>query len=87
MRSARFAYLPKIYSLLFLLVTTTVGNLEMQQQLLRRRDVEIMIGLSRSAIYALMDEGIFPRPIRIGKRAVAWRQSEIEEWMASRKGA
>ena len=59
----------------------------MQEQLLRRCDVENIIGLSRSAIYALMEEGQFPRPVRIGKRAVAWRRSEIEAWMASRKAA
>jgi prophage regulatory protein len=57
---------------------------------LRRPEVEATTGLSRSSIYAMMDAGDFPRPIRIGKRAVAWPQSEIEAWLANRptsKGA
>ena len=59
----------------------------MQEQLIRRHDVEAATSLSRSAIYAMMDEGKFPRPVRVGKRAVAWKKSEIEEWMATREAA
>lgn len=51
---------------------------------LRRPDVQAMTGLSRSSIYAMMDTYEFPRPIRIGKRAVAWPQSAIEAWLAER---
>ena len=49
---------------------------------LRRPEVEVRTGLSRSAIYAAMDQGTFPRPRRIGKRAVAWREDDIERWLA-----
>lgn len=56
----------------------------MPEHHLRRPAVEAATGLSRSSIYALMDAGDFPRPIRIGKRAVAWPQSAIENWLASR---
>jgi prophage regulatory protein len=49
---------------------------------LRRPAVEAATGLSRSSIYAMMDTGDFPRPVRIGKRAVAWPQSAIEAWLA-----
>ncbi|MEP1353371.1 MAG: AlpA family phage regulatory protein [Tateyamaria sp.] len=49
--------------------------------MLRRHAVEIATGLSRSSIYAMMDAGSFPRPIRIGKRAVAWRHSDIAAWI------
>lgn len=51
---------------------------------LRRPAVEAATGLSRSSIYAMMDTGDFPRPVRIGKRAVAWPQSAIEDWLANR---
>lgn len=50
----------------------------------RRPAVEEKTGLSRSSIYELMDRDLFPRPIRIGRRAVAWRESDIEAWLASR---
>ena len=36
--------------------------------------------LCRSSIYAAMSEGRFPSPVRIGRRAVAWRQEDIEAW-------
>ena len=51
---------------------------------LRRPAVEAATGLSRSSIYAMMETGDFPRPVRIGKRAVAWPQSAIEAWLANR---
>ena len=53
----------------------------------RRHAVEEMTALSRSTIYAMMDEGTFPRPVRIGKRAVAWRDSDLRAWLASRETA
>lgn len=34
----------------------------------------------RSSIYAAISEGRFPAPVRIGRRAVAWRQEDIEKW-------
>lgn len=59
----------------------------MTDTLLRRKAVEAETGLSRSSIYRMMDEGEFPRPIRIGKRAVAWRTSTIEQWKNGRPSA
>ena len=53
-------------------------------RLLRRPDVESRTGLSRSTIYMKMSAGEFPRPRRIGKRAVAWLEADIERWLAQR---
>lgn len=52
----------------------------MSLKLLRRHEVEDLTGLSRTSLYRLMDEGGFPRPVRVGKRAVAWRTVDLEEW-------
>lgn len=51
-------------------------------RLLRRPAVETMTGLSRSAIYRMIPEGRFPKPVRIDGRSVAWKQSTVQEWMA-----
>ena len=51
---------------------------------LRRREVEQMVGLSRTSIYRLADSGDFPHPIRVGPRAVRWRLRDIEQWMLER---
>jgi prophage regulatory protein len=54
------------------------------EKILRRRDVEAQIGLSRSTIYQAIADGEFPKPIRIGKRAVGWPQSTISKWLSER---
>lgn len=55
------------------------------KQILRRREVEALIGLSRSSIYAMIAEGTFPKPIKLGKRAVGWRESDLQAWLESRQ--
>ena len=56
----------------------------MTERLIRRPDVEAMTGLARSSIYAKIAEGEFPAPVKIGARAVAWPESDIQEWVANR---
>jgi prophage regulatory protein len=53
-------------------------------RIMRRPEVEKTVGLSRSAIYAAMDRGDFPRPIHIGRRAVGWKSVDVEGWLDSR---
>ena len=52
--------------------------------LLRRRQVEQLVQLSRSTIYAAVKAGTFPAPVRIGARAVAWRRTALEVWLEAR---
>lgn len=54
-------------------------------KILRRNEVENLIGLSRSAIYAAMDKGTFPRPIKLGARAVGWKLTDILAWLEARE--
>ncbi|MEX3316651.1 helix-turn-helix transcriptional regulator [Sulfitobacter sp. PS-8MA] len=51
---------------------------------LRLPEVRERVGLSKSSIYAFIAAEQFPKPIRIGARAVAWRLSDIEAWLASK---
>ena len=60
---------------------------ESTDRLLRLREVQAITGLSRSTTYRLARAGFFPEPLKIGPRAVAWRASEIEEWLATRPRA
>ena len=53
-------------------------------RLLRRAEVERMLGLSRSGLDALVHECALPAPIRIGARALRWRLSDIQGWVADR---
>ncbi|TRD22344.1 helix-turn-helix transcriptional regulator [Palleronia caenipelagi] len=54
------------------------------ERILRRPEVESQTGLSRSTLYAMIAEGTFPRPVKLGKRAVGWHQSQISDWLNSR---
>ncbi|CAK3204731.1 AlpA family transcriptional regulator [Vibrio coralliirubri] len=51
---------------------------------LRLKEVIALTGLGRSSIYKFMDENTFPKTVSLGGRAVAWVESEIEEWMEQR---
>ena len=55
--------------------------------LLTRPQVEEQLGLSTSTLYRLMDKGLFPRPVRIGQRAVRWRSADLETWLSDRPEA
>ncbi|MFY9320720.1 MAG: AlpA family phage regulatory protein [Lentibacter algarum] len=37
-------------------------------------------------MYKMMDEGEFPRPVRIGRRAVGWLAEDIEKWFEAMQG-
>jgi prophage regulatory protein len=50
-------------------------------QLLRLPRVMDRVGLKPTRIYELMGDGTFPKPIRLGERAVAWLESEIDAWV------
>lgn len=56
----------------------------MSDRLLRLPEVKAETGLSRTSIYREMAAGNFPRPHQLTKRCVAWWQSEVEAWKATR---
>ena len=53
-------------------------------RILRRREVELRTGLSRSAIYALMAKQSFPAAIPLTAKAVGWLESSIDGWINER---
>ena len=57
------------------------------RRIVRRQEVERQTGLSRSSIYAYMKDDKFPKQLKLGRRAVGWRQSEIDAWLESRETA
>lgn len=56
-----------------------------QLKFLRRPDVEARCAIGRSTIYDWMKRGEFPQPVKLGPRAVAWRESDVIAWLESRK--
>ncbi len=49
------------------------------EKLLSIREVCEFTGLGKSTVYELIQSGRFPKPLRIGVRAVRWRQSDLRE--------
>jgi prophage regulatory protein len=56
-------------------------------RLMKRPEVESLTGLSRSAIYDLMTRGLFPKPVKLGPKSVAWVSREVEKFISDRIAA
>lgn len=56
----------------------------MPDRIMRRPEVEVVTALSRSTLYSMIAEGTFPKPVRLGKRAVGWPESVVAKWLESR---
>ncbi len=55
--------------------------MNIQQEFIRLNVVQEITSLSKSTIYRLISEGDFPKQIQIGKRAVVWVRSDINDWI------
>ncbi len=53
-------------------------------RLLRLRPMLDKGGNTRSPTYKLMSAGLWPRPVKIGPRAVAWPEHEVDAVIAAR---
>lgn len=56
----------------------------MNIRLIRLKEVMHVTGLARATIYKYMDEGTFPKSVPLGGRAVAWEESQVEDWILER---
>lgn len=54
-------------------------------RLMRLSEVRGVVGYSRTTIYRKMSTGEFPLSVRLGEKAVAWRESDVQAWIASRQ--
>ena len=59
---------------------TVVAGARDDRQLLNKHAVEKMTSLDITTIYRRMAAGKFPQPVRIGRRRVAWRTSDVVQW-------
>ena len=53
------------------------------QSLIRLPEVLKRTGFGKAWVYRLISEGRFPAPVKIGVRAVAFVESEVDEWVQS----
>jgi prophage regulatory protein len=52
--------------------------------ILRRKQVEVVIGGSRSTVYLRISQGLFTKPVNLGARAVGWPSREVVAINAAR---
>ena len=50
-------------------------------RVLRLPRVQARTGLSRSTIYVRVADGSFPKPVRLGARAIGWIEAEVDQWI------
>lgn len=55
--------------------------------ILRLPEVLERIKVSRSTLYAMLERGQFPRPIKVGERLNGWTERQLEQWEAEREAA
>lgn len=54
----------------------------MIKKMYRLPEVMNMTGLSRSSIYLRVSTDEFPKPVKIGRRAVGWPEESIIAWQS-----
>ena len=57
----------------------------MSFKILRLPEVVNLTGLGRSTIYAKISAGEFPKPIRLGVRAVGWADEDVYTWLTNKR--
>lgn len=56
----------------------------MPDTFLRDAETTRVTGIPRSTRYEMIAKGLFPKPIPLGPRSVAWSAAEIAEWQRQR---
>jgi prophage regulatory protein len=54
---------------------------EPSDRILRLKAVQERTGLCRSTLYRKMQNGTFPKNIKISTRCTGWRESAVAEWL------
>jgi prophage regulatory protein len=72
------------------MLADAIGDEQLQVislRLLRLPEVKARTGYSRSEVYRRIAAGDFPAPVKLGERASAWPEHEINAWCQARIAA
>ena len=56
-------------------------SLETETEVIRRTEVLKLVPISVSGLYQKISDGHFPKPIKLGLRAVGWKKSEVLKYL------
>lgn len=59
----------------------------MSDRIIRAKEISQKTGLSRSTIWRLEREGVFPKRKQLAPHTVGWLESEVARWLESRQPA
>lgn len=51
------------------------------KRIIRLPAVEAKTGLKHSEIYQRIKDGVFPRQVPLGTKAVGWLEHEVDQWI------
>ncbi len=60
-------------------------NGEAKPEYLTRQEVMALVRLRKTRLYEMVRDGLFPAPIRLGLRMIAWREADVRRWLESRE--
>jgi prophage regulatory protein len=66
-------------------ITARQRKPKMTDKIYRLPEVLDVTGLCRSGVYKALAAKDFPEPLKIGKRAVGWLETELMDWVATRQ--
>jgi len=61
--------------------------MEPRERIIRKPELQIMVGLSDPTIWRLEKAGKFPGRLRLGGSAVGWMESEVMDWLKKKADA
>jgi prophage regulatory protein len=64
--------------------TTTNNQSVTNDRVIRSKEVEEMVGLSRTTIWRMERYKSFPSRVSLGKNSVGWKLSDIQKWLSTR---
>lgn len=56
----------------------------MSKTLIRMSETMRRTGYGKAWVYKLIAQGKFPKPVKIGSRAIAFVESEVDDWINQR---
>ena len=64
-------------------INTTTAPSPLDEPLVDMKEITKFTGLTDKWFYKLIQEGQFPKPIKLG-RSSRWQKSEVEAWLQER---
>ncbi|EGQ8447177.1 TPA: helix-turn-helix transcriptional regulator [Vibrio alginolyticus] len=53
-------------------------------RLVRESERRLITSISRSQAWKLEKQGLYPKRVKLGSRSIAWRLSELLDWVETR---